>query len=49
MKAAMTAIERDLKRVCGRKKVEDLRRWKKSTGFGFSANMLVLMLNIVKR
>ena len=45
MKALMTAIESDLKRVWGRKKVEDLRRWKKSTGFGYSA----VMLNDVKR
>ena len=35
MKAAMTAMERDLKRVWGRKKVEDLRSWKKLTGFWF--------------
>ena len=45
MKAAMTAIESDLNRVWGRKKVDDLRRWKKLTGFGFSA----VMLNDVKR
>ena len=25
----------DLKRVCGRKKAEDLRRWKKLTGLEF--------------
>ena len=35
MKAAMTAMESDLKRVWGRKKVEDLSRWKKLTGLGF--------------
>ena len=39
----MTAIENDLKRVWGRKKVEDLKRWKKFTGFWFSS----LMLNAV--
>ena len=36
MNAEMTAMERDLKRVWGRKKVEDLRSWKRLTGFWYS-------------
>ena len=51
----MAAMENDLKRVWGRKKVEDLSRWKKLTGFGFFGVGLVhdrlfesiSMLNIV--